>query len=42
MSENDILNVFCITEEEEEELRALEDKADREAEGLVESNIVGD
>lgn len=39
MSEKDILNVFCITEEEEEELMALEDKADELQDGLSEANI---
>jgi len=42
MSEKDILNVFCISEEEEEELRAIEEKAERDGEGLSESNIVAD
>jgi hypothetical protein len=39
MSEKDILNVFCISEEEEEELRAIEEKAERDGEGLGESWI---
>lgn len=41
MIQKDILNVFCL-HDEEVELREAEDAVQKEADGLEESNIVAD